>query len=69
MSDISPSTPAAGTGGFAFGGFGAPAATPAATSTTSTLGLGSSLFAQKPATGFALNTPASGSLLLLWHIH
>lgn len=54
------STPAAGTGGFAFGGFGAPTATPAATSTTSTLGLGSSLFAQKPATGFALNTPASG---------
>uniref|UniRef100_A0A673J9G9 Nucleoporin p58/p45-like n=1 Tax=Sinocyclocheilus rhinocerous TaxID=307959 RepID=A0A673J9G9_9TELE len=52
----------AGTGGFAFGGFGTPTSTPAATSTTSTLGFGSSLFAQKPATGFAINTPASGSL-------
>ncbi|XP_016363979.1 nucleoporin p58/p45-like isoform X2 [Sinocyclocheilus rhinocerous] len=55
------STPAAGTGGFAFGGFGTPTSTPAATSTTSTLGFGSSLFAQKPATGFAINTPASGA--------
>ncbi len=69
MSDIFTSTPAAGTGGFALGGFGAPTSTPAATSTTSTLGFGSSVFAQKPATGFNLNTPASGSLLLLWHIH
>ncbi|XP_026101938.1 nucleoporin p58/p45-like isoform X1 [Carassius auratus] len=55
------STPAAGTGGFAFGGFGTPTSTPAATSTTSTLGIGSSLFAQKPATGFTFNTPASGA--------
>ncbi|XP_026057152.1 nucleoporin p58/p45-like isoform X2 [Carassius auratus] len=55
------STPAAGTGGFAFGGFGTQTSTPAATSTTSTLGIGSSLFAQKPATGFTFNTPASGA--------
>ncbi|XP_056306224.1 nucleoporin p58/p45 isoform X3 [Danio aesculapii] len=54
------STPAAGTGGFSFGGFGAQTSTPAAaaTSTTSTLGFGSSLFAQKPTTGFSLSTPA-----------
>uniref|UniRef100_A0A8C2A0I3 Nucleoporin 58 n=1 Tax=Cyprinus carpio TaxID=7962 RepID=A0A8C2A0I3_CYPCA len=45
-----------------FGGFGNPTSTPATTSTTSTLGFGSSLFAQKPATGISFNTPASGSL-------
>uniref|UniRef100_A0A671QM07 Nucleoporin p58/p45-like n=1 Tax=Sinocyclocheilus anshuiensis TaxID=1608454 RepID=A0A671QM07_9TELE len=56
------SAPAAGTGGFAFGGFGTPTSTLATTSTTSTLGFGSSLFAQKPATGINFNTPASGSL-------
>ncbi|XP_067290618.1 nucleoporin p58/p45 isoform X2 [Pseudorasbora parva] len=55
------STPAAGTGGFTLGGFGTQTSTPAATSTTSTLGFGSSLFAQKPTTGFSFNTPASGA--------
>ncbi|XP_067234108.1 nucleoporin p58/p45 isoform X2 [Chanodichthys erythropterus] len=55
------STPAAGTGGFTLGGFGTPTSAPAATSTTSTLGFGSSLFAQKPTTGFSFNTPASGA--------
>ncbi|KAK2870155.1 hypothetical protein QQF64_021890 [Cirrhinus molitorella] len=55
------STPAAGTGGLSFGGFGTPTTTPAATSTTSTLGFGSSLFAQKPTTGFSFNTPAPGA--------
>ncbi|XP_016385585.1 nucleoporin p58/p45-like isoform X1 [Sinocyclocheilus rhinocerous] len=55
------SAPAAGTGGFAFGGFGTPTSTPATTSTTSTLGFGSSLFAQKPTTGISFNTPASGA--------
>uniref|UniRef100_A0A673NBT8 Nucleoporin p58/p45-like n=1 Tax=Sinocyclocheilus rhinocerous TaxID=307959 RepID=A0A673NBT8_9TELE len=45
-----------------FGGFGTPTSTPATTSTTSTLGFGSSLFAQKPTTGISFNTPASGSL-------
>uniref|UniRef100_A0A8C2I789 Nucleoporin 58 n=1 Tax=Cyprinus carpio TaxID=7962 RepID=A0A8C2I789_CYPCA len=55
------SAPAAGTSGFAFGGFGNPTSTPATTSTTSTLGFGSSLFAQKPATGISFNTPASGA--------
>ncbi|XP_065114408.1 nucleoporin p58/p45 isoform X6 [Paramisgurnus dabryanus] len=53
------STPA-GTG-FAIGGFGPTASTMATTSTTSTLGLGSSLFAQKPTTGFSFNTPASAA--------
>ncbi|XP_073686837.1 nucleoporin p58/p45-like isoform X1 [Garra rufa] len=56
------STPAAGTGGLSFGGFGTPTTTPAATSTTSTLGFGTSLFAQKPTTGFSFNTPASGAV-------
>uniref|UniRef100_A0A672PW65 Nucleoporin p58/p45-like n=1 Tax=Sinocyclocheilus grahami TaxID=75366 RepID=A0A672PW65_SINGR len=49
-------------GGFGFGGFGTPTSTPATTSTTATLGFGSSLFAQKPTTGINFNTPASGSL-------
>ncbi|KAJ8010835.1 hypothetical protein DPEC_G00079250 [Dallia pectoralis] len=56
------STPvAAGTGGFTLGGaLGATAPTPA--STTTSLGLGGSLFAQKPAGGgFSFNTPASGA--------
>ncbi|XP_056593865.1 nucleoporin p58/p45 isoform X2 [Triplophysa dalaica] len=56
------STPAAaGTGGFASGGFGTATATPAATNTTSTLGFGSSLFAQKPATGLNFNSSVSGA--------
>ncbi|KAL7835393.1 hypothetical protein SRHO_G00277400 [Serrasalmus rhombeus] len=55
------SAPAAGTGGFSFGGLGAPTSTPAATTTTSSLGLGGSLFAQKPTSGFSFNTPASGA--------
>ncbi|MCJ8745888.1 hypothetical protein PDJAM_G00135480 [Pangasius djambal] len=61
------SNPASGTGGFSFGGLGAATssttATAAATTTTtsSALGLGSGLFAQKPATGFSFNTPASGA--------
>uniref|UniRef100_A0A8C7N368 Nucleoporin 58 n=1 Tax=Oncorhynchus kisutch TaxID=8019 RepID=A0A8C7N368_ONCKI len=58
------STPAAaGTGGFTLGGaLGATA--PASTTTTSSLGLGGSLFSQKPTGGFSFNTPASGSLPL-----
>ncbi|XP_057179027.1 nucleoporin p58/p45 isoform X2 [Triplophysa rosa] len=56
------STPAtAGTGGFTSGGFGTATSTPAATNTTSTLGFGSSLFAQKPATGLNFNSSASGA--------
>ncbi|XP_028972068.1 nucleoporin p58/p45 isoform X3 [Esox lucius] len=57
------STPAAaGTGGFTLGGaLGATAPTPASTTTTTSLGLGGSLFAQKPSGGgFSFNTPASG---------
>ncbi|XP_015245292.1 PREDICTED: nucleoporin p58/p45 isoform X1 [Cyprinodon variegatus] len=57
------STPAASTGGLSFGTpVGAAAGTPASTaSTTQSLGLGGSLFAQKPAGGFSFNTPASTS--------
>ncbi|XP_051971357.1 nucleoporin p58/p45-like isoform X1 [Xyrauchen texanus] len=55
------STPTAGTGGFPLGGFGTAASTPSTTSTTSSLGFGSSLFAQKPTTGLSFNTPASGA--------
>lgn len=57
------SAPAASTGGFSFGSaLGAVAATPASTtSTTPALGLGGSLFGQKPAGGFSFNTPASGA--------
>uniref|UniRef100_A0A4W5JV19 Nucleoporin 58 n=1 Tax=Hucho hucho TaxID=62062 RepID=A0A4W5JV19_9TELE len=55
------STPAAaGTSGFTLGGaLGATA--PASTTTTSSLGLGASLFSQKPTGGFSFNTPASGA--------
>ncbi|XP_023994635.1 nucleoporin p58/p45 isoform X8 [Salvelinus sp. IW2-2015] len=55
------STPAAaGTGGFTLGGaLGATA--PASTTTTSSLGLGASLFSQKPTGGFSFNTPPSGA--------
>uniref|UniRef100_A0A673B789 Nucleoporin 58 n=1 Tax=Sphaeramia orbicularis TaxID=375764 RepID=A0A673B789_9TELE len=53
------------TGGFSFGtALGTAAPTPAAAATTSTtpsLGLGGSLFGQKPAGGFSFNTPASTS--------
>ncbi|GAA6083523.1 nucleoporin p58/p45 isoform X1 [Tachysurus ichikawai] len=57
------SAPAAGSSGFSFGGLGAaPSSTnTTATTTTSSLGLGGNLFAQKPATGFSFNTPASGT--------
>ncbi|KAI4898580.1 hypothetical protein NFI96_033234 [Prochilodus magdalenae] len=55
------SAPATGTGGFSFGGLGTPSSTPAATTTTSSLGLGGSLFAQKPTSGFSFNTPASAA--------
>ncbi|XP_036799599.1 nucleoporin p58/p45 isoform X4 [Oncorhynchus mykiss] len=49
------STPAAAVmGGFTLGGT-------ASTTTTSSLGLGGSLFAQKPTGGFSFNTPASGA--------
>ncbi|KAF7691599.1 nucleoporin p58/p45 isoform X1 [Silurus meridionalis] len=54
------SAPATGTGGFSFGGLGT--VTSANTSTTgSSLGLSSGMFAQKPATGFSFNTPSSGA--------
>ncbi|XP_027008394.1 nucleoporin p58/p45 isoform X2 [Tachysurus fulvidraco] len=57
------SAPAAGSGGFNFGGLGAaPSSTNTTTTTTSSLGLGGNLFAQKPATGFSFNTPASGAV-------
>ncbi|XP_071766049.1 nucleoporin p58/p45 isoform X2 [Centroberyx gerrardi] len=61
------SAPAASTGGFSFGtALGAAAATPAAaataTSTTQALGLGGSLFGQKPTGGFSFNTPASSAV-------
>lgn len=59
------SAPAANTGGFSIGtALGTAAATPAAaaaTSTTPSLGLGGSLFGQKPTTGFSFNTPASSA--------
>uniref|UniRef100_A0A3Q2NUW1 Nucleoporin 58 n=1 Tax=Fundulus heteroclitus TaxID=8078 RepID=A0A3Q2NUW1_FUNHE len=57
------SAPAASTGGLSFGTpLGTAAATPASTaSTTASLGLGATLFAQKPAGGFSFNTPASTS--------
>lgn len=58
------SAPAASTGGFSFGtalgtAAAAPAAAAPAASTTPALGLGGSLFGQKPAGGFSFNTPAS----------
>ncbi|XP_034562613.1 nucleoporin p58/p45 isoform X2 [Notolabrus celidotus] len=56
------SAPAASTGGFSFGtalGAAAPAPAAAATTTTPSLGLGGSLFGQKPTGGFSFNTPAS----------
>ncbi|XP_008305690.1 nucleoporin p58/p45 isoform X2 [Cynoglossus semilaevis] len=57
------SAPAASTGGFSFGSaLGTAAATPASTtSTTQPLGLGGSLFGQKPTLGFSFNTPASSA--------
>lgn len=55
------SAPAASTGGFSFGtALGTAAPTPASTTnTTQSLGLGGSLFGQKPVGGFSFNTPAS----------
>ncbi|XP_077480577.1 nucleoporin p58/p45 isoform X3 [Stigmatopora argus] len=58
------SAPAASTGGFSFGNaLGATAAVaPATTTSTATaLGLGGSLFGQKPTGGFSFNTPATGA--------
>lgn len=57
------SAPAASTGGFSIGtALGTAAAAPApTTSTTASLGLGGSLFGQKPAGGFPFNTPASSA--------
>uniref|UniRef100_A0A3Q3IZQ1 Nucleoporin 58 n=1 Tax=Monopterus albus TaxID=43700 RepID=A0A3Q3IZQ1_MONAL len=57
------SAPGASTGGFSFG---SALATPAATSvstanSTPSLGLGGSLFSQKPTGGFSFNTPASSN--------
>ncbi|XP_076617579.1 nucleoporin p58/p45 isoform X2 [Chaetodon auriga] len=60
------SAPAASTGGFSIGtALGTSAATPAAAATTSTtpsLGLGGTLFSQKPTGGFSFNTPASNAV-------
>ncbi|XP_060921027.1 nucleoporin p58/p45 isoform X3 [Labrus mixtus] len=56
------SAPAASTGGFSIGaalGTAAPNPAAAMTSTTPSLGLGGSLFGQKPTGGFSFNTPAS----------
>ncbi|XP_061570033.1 nucleoporin p58/p45 isoform X2 [Cololabis saira] len=57
------SAPAASTGGISFGtALAAAAATPAAAATGTaapSLGLGGSLFSQKPTGGFSFNTPAS----------
>ncbi|XP_054621849.1 nucleoporin p58/p45 isoform X8 [Dunckerocampus dactyliophorus] len=57
------SAPAASTGGFSFGNaLGTAAATPASTSSnTPSLGLGGSLFGQKPTGGFSFNSPATGA--------
>ncbi|XP_067342029.1 nucleoporin p58/p45 isoform X3 [Channa argus] len=57
------SAPAASTGGFSFGtALGTAPATPASTaSTTPSLGLGGTLFGQKPTGAFAFNTPASSA--------
>ncbi|XP_047424222.1 nucleoporin p58/p45 isoform X1 [Mugil cephalus] len=57
------SAPAASTGGFSFGtALGTAAAAPGSTTnTTPSLGLGGSLFGQKPTGGFSFNTPASSA--------
>uniref|UniRef100_A0A8D3BBN4 Nucleoporin 58 n=1 Tax=Scophthalmus maximus TaxID=52904 RepID=A0A8D3BBN4_SCOMX len=58
------SAPAASTGGFSFGsapGAAAAAAPAPAASAAPSLGLGASLFGQKPTGGFSFNTPASSS--------
>ncbi|XP_020511583.1 nucleoporin p58/p45 isoform X3 [Labrus bergylta] len=58
------SAPAASTGGFSIGaalGTAAPNPAAAMTSTTPSLGLGGSLFGQKPTGGFSFNTPASSA--------
>ncbi|XP_063768367.1 nucleoporin p58/p45 isoform X5 [Eleginops maclovinus] len=58
------STPAANAGGFSMGtALGTAAATLAPTTgTTPSLGLGGSLFAQKPTGGFSFNSPAAAAL-------
>lgn len=59
------SAPTTTTGGFSFGtALGTPAPT---TSTTTSLGLGGSLFAQKPAGGFSFNTPATSNNVMQTH--
>uniref|UniRef100_A0A3Q4AP63 Uncharacterized protein n=1 Tax=Mola mola TaxID=94237 RepID=A0A3Q4AP63_MOLML len=55
------SAPAASTGGFSIGNALGTAAAAPNTSTTPSLGLGGSLFAQKPVGGFSFNTPTSTS--------
>lgn len=65
------SAPVTSSGGFSFGTvLGTPAT--ATTSTTTTLGLGGSMFAQKPTGGFSFNTPASSNICFLQkylHLH
>ncbi|XP_023652232.2 nucleoporin p58/p45 isoform X1 [Paramormyrops kingsleyae] len=51
------STTGGSTGGFSLGGLG----TATTSTTTSSLGLGGGLFAQKPTTGFSFGTPATGT--------
>lgn len=60
------SAPAVSTGGFSFGtalgtSAAAVAAAPAATTSTPSLGLGGSLFGQKPTAGLSFNTPATST--------
>lgn len=56
------SAPAVSTGGFPFGtALGTSAAAPASTTITPSLGLGGSLFGQKPTGGLSFNTPASST--------
>uniref|UniRef100_A0AAY4DUF2 Nucleoporin p58/p45 n=1 Tax=Denticeps clupeoides TaxID=299321 RepID=A0AAY4DUF2_9TELE len=52
-------TPAAGTGGFTLGGLGGSTAAAPPATTASSLGLGSSFFSAKPATGFSFGAPAA----------
>lgn len=63
------SAPAASTGGFSIGtALGTAAAAPApTTSATQALGLGGSLFGQKPTGGFSFNTPASSKNVIQIH--
>uniref|UniRef100_A0AAY4DUG7 Nucleoporin p58/p45 n=1 Tax=Denticeps clupeoides TaxID=299321 RepID=A0AAY4DUG7_9TELE len=54
-------TPAAGTGGFTLGGLGGSTAAAPPATTASSLGLGSSFFSAKPATGFSFGAPGLGT--------